>query len=118
MHRRAQSLSDPELQPQKRRQVAREQQHRCQRTASVSHAHPALSQAAAPAKPVPALQKLRQDIFQVSDRAISGTEKLQGFQPSKNVYELEAEFEVDLWFDDSELVAYKRSDEDVMFEHI
>lgn len=30
----------------------------------------------------------------------------------------EAEFEVKLWFDENELVAYKRSDEDVMFEHI
>ncbi|WP_187264419.1 glycoside hydrolase family 32 protein [Pontibacter beigongshangensis] len=44
-------------------------------------------------KPIPALQKLRQDIYQVSDRAISGTEKLPGFQPSKNVYELEVVFD-------------------------
>lgn len=44
-------------------------------------------------KPIPALQKLRQEVFQVSEKSIRGTEKLHGFSPAKNVYELDIVFD-------------------------
>ncbi|RYY32418.1 MAG: hypothetical protein EOP46_19025, partial [Sphingobacteriaceae bacterium] len=44
-------------------------------------------------QPVPALQQLRGKLFQSKNLKITGTQKLQGFQPEKNSYEIEATFE-------------------------
>ncbi|TXK46095.1 glycoside hydrolase family 32 protein [Pontibacter qinzhouensis] len=44
-------------------------------------------------KPVPELQKLRKEVYQFSDKSITGTEKVSAFSPAKNVYELDVVFD-------------------------